>query len=153
MANIAQMVNVLQAVILTDGPRMVRTPTYWVHQMYLPMQDATFIPVAFDAGYYTRGEITLPAIDAVAMRDSGGKLWLSLVNLDPQRARDVSVDVAGLAVRRASGQVLTAPNVNSINTFEAPDMVVPREIAGTVRGGNVTVALPAKSVAMIALEP
>jgi alpha-N-arabinofuranosidase len=153
MANIAQMVNVLQALILTDGPKMVLTPTYWVHKMYLPMQDATFVPVRFDPGTYHRGDITLPGVDAVAMRDTTGKLWLSLVNLDPHEAREIAVDVAGLQVRSARGEVLTASAVNSINTFEAPDTVVPAPIAGTVRNGKVTVELPSKSVVMIALEP
>ncbi|MBO9669140.1 MAG: alpha-N-arabinofuranosidase [Sphingobium sp.] len=151
MANIAQMVNVLQALILTDGPKMVRTPTYWIHKMYLPMQDATFVPLSFNAGSYRRGEIALPALDAVAMRDKGGKLWVALVNLDPHAAKQVALDVPGATIRNASGEVLTAANVNSINTFDAPDAVVPKPIAGTVKDGKVTVALPAKSVAMIAL--
>ena len=55
MANIAQMINVLQAMILTDGPKMVRTPTYHVFRMYVPFQDATSVPVTFDAGRYTHG--------------------------------------------------------------------------------------------------
>lgn len=151
-ANIAQMANVLQAVILTDGPRMVLTPTYWVHKLYLPMQDATFVPVDFEAGEYRHGDIVLPGIDAVAMRDSGGKLWLALVNVDPGKATDVAVDVSGAAVRRAQGEVLTASNVDSINTFDAPSTVRPQPIAGTVRDGRVIVRLPAKSVAMVALE-
>jgi len=151
-ANIAQMVNVLQAMILTDGPKLVLTPTYWVHKMYLPMQDATFVPVQFEAGTYQRGDITLPGVDAVAMRDTSGKLWLSLVNLDANDAKMVAVDVSGLNVRRAAGEVLTAPDVNSINTFENPDAVAPRPIAGSVRGGKVSIELPARSVAMIALD-
>jgi alpha-L-arabinofuranosidase len=132
---------------------MVLTPTYWVHKMYLPMQDATFVPVRFDPGTYHRGDITLPGVDAVGLRDTSGRLWLSLVNLDPREAKDVAVEVPGVAVRRASGEVLTAPNVNSINTFEAPNAVAPKPIGGTVRGGRVTVTLPAKSVAVIALDP
>jgi len=151
-ANIAQMINVLQAMILTDGPKMVLTPTYYIHKMYLPMQDATFIPVQFDPGTYHHGNITLPGVDAVAMRDTGGRLWLSLVNLDPHKAKAVEVDVSGLNVERASGDVLTAANVNSINTFEAPGTVVPRPITGSVKNGKVTVELPAKSVAMLALD-
>ena len=153
MANIAQMVNVLQALILTDGPKMVLTPTYWVHKMYLPMQDATFVPVRFDPGTYHHGDVTLPGVDAVAMRDTSGKLWLSLVNLNPRETREIAVDVAGLQVRSARGEVLTAPAVNSVNTFDAPDTVVPAPITGTVRNGKVTVTLPSRSVAMIALEP
>ena len=151
-ANIAQMVNVLQAMILTDGPKMLLTPTYHIHKMYLPMQDATFVPVEFDSGWYYHEGIALPGIDAVAFRDTGGKLWLSLVNLDPRSAKEVAVDVSGLSVRRAEGEVLTGPNVNSINTYDNPETVAPRRIAGTVREGTVRVELPAKSVAMLALE-
>jgi alpha-N-arabinofuranosidase len=69
MANIAQMVNVLQAMVLTDKEKMVLTPTYHVFKMYVPFQEATFVPVSFDAGTYTNGEVTLPRIDAIAARD------------------------------------------------------------------------------------
>src|SRR5690606_20415454 len=133
--------------------KMVLTPTYWVHKMYLPMQDATFIPVSFEAGTYRHGDIALPGVDAVAMRDTEGKLWLALVNLDPRAEKTVTVDVSGLSVRSAMGEVLTAPNVNSVNTYDAPDTVAPKPIAGTLRGGSLRVELPAKAVAMLALEP
>jgi alpha-N-arabinofuranosidase len=117
------------------------------------MQDATSVPVQFDPGTYHHGEITLPGVDAVAMRDATGKLWLSLVNLDPRESREIAIDVSGLRVRSARGEVLTAPAVNSINTFADSDAVVPRPLSGTVRGGEVRVVLPGKSVAMLALEP
>jgi alpha-N-arabinofuranosidase len=146
------MINVLQAMILTDGPRMLLTPTYHIHKMYLPMQDATFVPATFDGGTYVRNGITLPGVDAVAFRDVQGGLWLSLVNLDPNTEKDVVIDLSGISVRSASGEVLTGPNVNSINTFEAAKAVEPRPIAGTVAGGRVSVALPAKSVAMLSLQ-
>ncbi|HEY6813908.1 MAG TPA: alpha-L-arabinofuranosidase C-terminal domain-containing protein [Croceibacterium sp.] len=151
-ANIAQMVNVLQALILTDGPKMLLTPTYYVHQMYLPFQDATLVPVSFDAGEYRQGEVVLPRVDAVAARDTGGKLWLALVNLDPNRPAQIRTQVAGLRAKAASGTVLTAPAVNSVNTFEAPDTVVPRPIAARAQGGAISVELPAKSVVMLAIE-
>jgi alpha-N-arabinofuranosidase len=152
MANIAQMVNVLQAMILTDGPKMLLTPTYYVHQLYLPFQDATFVPVKFDAGEYRHGDIALPRVDAVAARATDGKLYLSLVNLDPAAGETVRVTLPEGRFGKASGQVLTAPNVNSVNTFGQPNTVTPRPIAGKVSGGVVTIELPAKSVAMIALE-
>ncbi|UIJ46655.1 alpha-N-arabinofuranosidase [Sphingomonas cannabina] len=152
MTNIAQMVNVLQAMILTDGPKMVLTPTYHVFKMYLPFQDATFVPVSFEAGRYRRGDVELPRVDAVAARATDGKLWLALVNVDPNETSEIRVAVPGLSVRRAGGQVLTAANVNSVNTFEAPDTVVPKPITGRVEGGAVTVRLPARSVAMLSLE-
>ena len=90
MANIAQMVNVLQAMILTDKEKMVLTPTYHVFKMYVPFQDATFVPVTFDAGTYTHGEITLPRVDAIAARDGAGKLWLAVTNLDPTRPAEIA---------------------------------------------------------------
>ena len=77
MANIAQMVNVLQAMILTDKEKMLLTPTYHVFRMYVPFQDATFVPVTFDAGTYAHGEITLPRVDAIAAKDKDGKLWFA----------------------------------------------------------------------------
>ena len=86
MANIAQMVNVLQAMILTDKEKMVLTPTYHVFRMYVPFQDATFVPVTFNAGFYTHGDIALPRVDAIAAKDASGTLWLALTNVDPEPA-------------------------------------------------------------------
>jgi alpha-N-arabinofuranosidase len=84
MANIAQMINVLQAMILTDKEKMVLTPTY-IFKMYVPFHDATFFPVSFDAGSYTHAGETLPRLDGMAAKDASGKLWLSLTNLVPKR--------------------------------------------------------------------
>jgi alpha-N-arabinofuranosidase len=151
-ANIAQMVNVLQALILTEGEKMLLTPTYYIHQMYLPFQDATSLGASFDAGEYRHGEIVLPRLDAVAARAADGKLWLAVVNLDPSRPADLRVEIPGVRIRAASGTVLTAPMVNSVNTFEAPDTVAPRPIAGRAASGAVTVHLPSKSVAMLSIQ-
>ena len=79
-ANIAQMINVLQAMIMTDKEKMVLTPTYYVFKMYVPFQDATFVPITFIAGTYTHGDITLPRVDAIAAKDKNGKLWLAITN-------------------------------------------------------------------------
>jgi alpha-N-arabinofuranosidase len=151
-ANIAQMVNVLQAMILTDGDKMLLTPTYYIHQMYLPFQDAKLVPVTFDAGEYRHGDVVLPRVDAVAARDTGGKLWLSLVNLDPNQPAQIKVEIPGVRAKAGSGTVLTAPAVNSVNTFEAPNTVAPRPFATRTAGGAVTLELPAKSVVMVAIE-
>lgn len=148
-ANIAQMVNVLQALILTDGPKMVLTPTYHIHKMYRPFQDATLVPVTFDAGQYRQGDVTLPRVDAVAVRAADGKLWLSLVNLDPAKPAEMRLAIPGVKARSAAGTVLTAAKVNAVNSFDAPDVVKPQPIAGRVAGGAVSVRLPAKSVTML----
>jgi len=148
-ANIAQMVNVLQAMILTAGPRMLLTPTYHVHRMYVPFQDATLIPVSFDAGTYAYGDIRLPAVDVVAARDLSGRLWLALVNVDPNRAADIDVSIQGLAARSATGEVLTAATVASHNSFERPNQVAPRPFSGRASGGQLLFKLPQKSVAVV----
>src|SRR5512141_1411734 len=103
MANIAQMVNVLQAMILTDKEKIVLTPTYYVFKMYVPFQDATFVPVKFDAGTYTNGDITLPRIDAIAAIDKHGKLWVEITNVDPKRAVDIDLDTIGITAKSAVG--------------------------------------------------
>jgi alpha-N-arabinofuranosidase len=151
-ANIAQMVNVLQAMIFTREEKMVLTPTYHVFHMYVPFQDATLVPVKFDAGTYKSGDIELPRVDAIAARDAGGKLWLALTNLDPNRAATLELAVAGAKASRAQGQILVAPKVDSVNTFEAPAVVAPKPFSAKVAGKKVSVTLAPASVAVIAVE-
>ena len=152
MANIAQMINVLQAVIMTDKEKMVLTPTYYVFKMYVPFQDATFVPVSFDAGTYTFGDVRLPRIDAIAAKGMDGKLWLEITNVDPNQPAEVELSMAGVAVKSASGETLTAPKVHSVNTFEAPNSVVPKPISAKVEGGKVLLKLEPKSVSVISVE-
>jgi alpha-N-arabinofuranosidase len=153
MANIAQMVNVLQAMIMTAQEKMVLTPTYHVFHMYVPFQDATFVPVTFDAGTYSHGDISLPRVDAIAAKDAAGKLWLAVINVDANRPVTIAANVAGLTARSAAGQTLTAPRVDSVNTFEAPSTVAPKPMAAKVQAGTVTLALEPRSVTVISVQP
>jgi alpha-N-arabinofuranosidase len=148
--NIAQMINVLQAMILTDGPKMVLTPTYHAYHLYVPFQGAKVIPVNFEAGSYTLGDIILPRVDAVAARDSSGKLWLALTNVDPNRAAKLSAAIAG--ARGATGRVLTAATVDAHNDFNKPDAVAPRAISGRLSNGQLLFDLPPKSVAVVQIQ-
>jgi alpha-N-arabinofuranosidase len=152
MANIAQMVNVLQAMILTDKEKMVLTPTYHAFEMYVPFQDATFVPVSFDAGTYTHGDVTLPQLDAIAAKDAAGRLWLAVTNLDPNRSVAVEATLAGITPKAAAGETLTAPRVDSVNTFEAPNTVVPKPIAAKIHGATLALTLEPKSVTVISVE-
>jgi alpha-N-arabinofuranosidase len=153
MANIAQMINVLQAMILTDGPKMVRTPTYHVFRMYVPFQDATSVPVAFEAGTYTHGTITLPRLDAIAAKDATGTLWLALTNVDPHRPARIETTLAGITPRSATGETLTGAAIDSVNTVDAPDTVAPKPAQVTLDGQRLSVTLPAKSVTVIGVRP
>jgi len=151
-ANIAQMVNVLQAMIMTDEAKMVLTPTYYVFKMYVPFQDATFVPVSFDAGSYTYGDVTLPRVDAIAAKGMDGKLWLAVTNVDPHQPATIEVGVAGVTAHTASGETLTAPKVDSVNSFEAPDTVVPKPISASVQDGKLALTVAPKSVTVLSVE-
>jgi alpha-N-arabinofuranosidase len=152
LANIAQMVNVLQAMVLTDKDRMVLTPSYHVFKMYVPFQDSTFVPVTFDAGTYTQGDVTLPRVDAIAAQDAAGKLWLAVTNVDPNRRVTVEARLAGVTPRSATGQTLTAARVDSVNSFDAPNSVAPQPIAAKVGGGVLSLTLEPKSVTVVSVE-
>lgn len=152
MTNIAQMINVLQAMIMTDKEKMVLTPTYYVFKMYVPFQDADFVPVSFNAGTYTHGDINLPRVDAIAARDKTGKLWLEVTNVNPSEAVEIEVSLAGRMVKSAAGETLTAPKVDSVNSFEAPNTVVPKPISAKLEGGKLSLKLEPKSVTVISVE-
>ena len=152
IANIAQMINVLQAMILTDKEKMVLTPTYHVFKMYVPFQDATFVPVTFDAGTYTHGDITLPRVDAIAAKDAAGRLWLAITNVDPNRPAEVEVNINGIVAKSAVGETLTAPKVDSVNTFDAPNTVVPKPFSAKAQGGKLSLKLEPKSVTVVSVE-
>jgi len=152
MANIAQMINVLQAMILTDREKIVLTPTYYVFKMYVPFQDATFVPVKFDVGTYTKGDITLPRVDAIAARDKNGKLWVEITNVDPDRAVEVDLNTIGITTKSAVGETLTAPKVDSVNSFDKPNTVAPKPISAKTQNGKLTLNLEPKSVTVVAVE-
>ncbi|HTT18101.1 MAG TPA: alpha-L-arabinofuranosidase C-terminal domain-containing protein [Candidatus Sulfotelmatobacter sp.] len=152
MANIAQMINVLQAMIMTDKEKMVPTPTYYVFKMYVPFQDSTFVPVTFDAGAYSQDEIKLPRVDAIAAKDKDGKLWVEVTNIDPNEPAEVELNVAGISAKSASGETLTAPKVDSVDTFDAPNTVAPKPVTAKAEGGKLVLKLEPKSVTVVSVE-
>jgi len=153
MANIAQMVNVLQAMILTDKEKMLLTPTYHVFEMYKVHQGATSLPVSLSTPDYTVGPEKVPAVSAAASRDTNGKVHLSLVNTNPNTAITVLCTFAGLDAKAVSGRILTAPAMQDHNTFAAPEVVKPQPFTGAkFEAGKLSIALPAKSVVVLTLE-
>ena len=152
MANIAQMINVLQAMILTDKEKMVLTPTYHVFRMYVPFQDATFVPVTFDAGTYTHGDIALPRVDAIAAKDTAGKLWLALTNLDPNRSVDRRGESRGphAEVRRRRDADRAAGRQRE--HLRGAEHRRPKPMAAKVQGGTLALTLEPKSVTVISVE-
>ena len=154
MANIAQTINVLQAMILTDKEKMLRTPTYWVFEMFKVHQGGTFLPVELQSPDYTFGKDKIPMVSASATRAADGSaVHLSLANTSPAQAVTLTLKLAGLAAKSVAGRVLTAPAMDAHNTFTAPNAVQPAAFAGAaVKGDALEVKLPARSVVVLALQ-
>lgn len=146
------MINVLQAMILTDKETMILTPTYHVFKMYVPFQDATFIPVTFDAGNYTHQGFTLPRVDAVAARDKNGKLWIEITNVDPNILIEIDFNTIGMMAKSATDETLTAPKFESVNTFDKPNAVAPKPISAKANNGRLILYLEPKSVTVVSVE-
>lgn len=148
LAAIAQMVNVLQAMILTDNDKMVLTPTYHIFDMYRPFREAVPYAVAVTGSDYRFGETRMPMVDAFAARGKDGKLYLSLTNTDPHNAAHVVTNIPG----SGQGRILTGAAMDTHNSFAAPDTIHPVAFRASSAGGNLTVDLPAKSVVVLAVE-
>ena len=147
MANIAQTVNVLQAMILTDGPRMILTPTYHVFEMYAPHQDATLLPAWITDNTMDVEAKSLPHISASASRGASGTILLTLCNLHHEEDVEVRIDVRGTDVKGVSGKALSGPATDSHNTFEQPDAVRPVAFDDVALSRDGIIAkLPARSV-------
>ena len=153
VANIAQMINVLQAIILTRDDKIVLTPTYHVFDLYKVHQDALMLPVFVETDKYTYQTDSIPAVSVSASRDNSGRIHVTLCNLDPASPRTVPIELRGARVKGVTGQVLTAPAMNARNTFEQGDAVKPMPFSGArVTPEGLEVSLPAKSVVALELQ-
>ncbi|MED5621917.1 alpha-N-arabinofuranosidase [Ideonella sp. BN130291] len=148
MANIAQMVNVLQALALTDGPRMVLTPTYHAFDLYKSFRGATPLKAQLSAPLWHEGDVELPAVDASVARAVDGSTVLALVNLDPQRRARVQTNLTGAA----RGRVITAAAMDAHNTFGQPNALVPVPYGAGATGTPLALDLPPKSVVVVSLQ-
>ena len=153
MANLAQIINVLQAVILTDGEKMLLTPTYHVLEMYVPHQEATSLPIHLQSADYQFGKDKLPAVSASASKDGNGLVHISLVNIDPNKTQEVTVNIRGVSATSVAGRVLTSAKVQDCNTFDQPEKVKPVAFNGAVlKNGVLTVKMPPVSVVVLELK-
>ena len=153
MANLAQAINVLQAVILTNEEKMILTPTYHVMEMYNVHQNAKMIPVAVKSNDYVLGSERLPAVSVSASIDSAGITHLSLVNIDAGKQQDISINLQGKKYSSVSGRILASGKLQDVNDFGNPDKIKPAAFTGAVLSGGVLVAkLPPFSVAVLELK-
>ena len=154
IGNIAQTVNVLQAMILTDGSEMLKTPTYHVFDFYTVHHDALLLPLHLDAEKYSHNGESIPAISGTASKKDAGNIHITMTNLHATEAQEVTVDVQGLDVENITeSRILTADEVDAINTFDNPDNVSPEPYEDyTLEGNELTLRLPSKSVIVLRVE-
>jgi alpha-N-arabinofuranosidase len=149
MANIAQTINVLQAMVLTRDEEMILTPTYHVFDFYKVHQDALMLPITLDAGAFELDGDSIAAVSASAS-SKDGLIHITLVNMDPDGARTIATEIRGRTVTGVSGRMLTAGTINAHNTFEQPNNVAPADFTGArLSGSTLTVELPARSVVVL----
>ena len=153
MANLAQTVNVLQAVILTDNDKMLLTPTYWVYYLYKVHQDATMLPVFLTSDTYELNGKRIDAINVSASKDASGKIHITLVNIDPNKAQAIDTELRGFSAKKVSGKILTSAKINDYNTFDKPNTVSVKDFSDAkLSNGKLNINLPAKSVVMLEIE-
>jgi alpha-L-arabinofuranosidase len=153
MANLAQAINVLQAVILTKEDKMILTPTYHVMEMYNVHQDAKLIPLTIKSNSYMLGKEKLPAISASASKDSTGLVHISLVNIDSKNTQDVTINLEGGNLKTVDGRILTTAKLQDHNSFEEPAKIKPTSFSGaTLKGKTLSVKMPPFSVVVLELK-
>ncbi|UFT99765.1 alpha-N-arabinofuranosidase [Radiobacillus kanasensis] len=153
MANIAQMVNVIQAMILTEGDKMLLTPTYHVFDMYKVHQDAERVALDLHVDTIQENGFTYPQVSASASKAQDGTLHISLCNLDKSNSVSLDIDLLGINYSQATGSILTGSEMNTKNTFDNPDQVKPQVFTGLkIQGNSLKVDLPSKSIVVIAIS-
>jgi len=157
MANIAQVVNVLQSMILTDTKgtgHMVLTPTYHVFHMYRDFQEATYLPTELSCDTMgVRQNRTIPLVSASAAKKADGTIVISLVNVSLDKQQEIELDIDSAKAKSITGRVLTSKNIADFNDFNNPNKVAPAEFKGAkLSKGGLKVKLPAKSIVVLNLK-
>lgn len=152
-ANLAQIVNVLQAVILTNEEKMLLTPTYHIMKMYNVHQDASLVPINIESPSYEFQGKKLTAVSASASKDAAGSLNISLTNIDYSKAHQVVINVRGDDFTKVSGSILASAKINDYNSFEQPNKIKPSDFTGAkLEKGVLTLTIPAYSVVVLNLK-
>lgn len=150
MANIAQIVNVLQSMILTKDDKMALTPTYYVFDMYRVHQDAIYLPLDIISQTKEIRGRNVSLVNASASKKDG-LTHITLANIDLNNPQNVSIDLSNTKISKVSGRILTSKDIHDHNTFENPNLVQPQTFNGAkIVNGKLNIQLPAKSI--VALE-
>ncbi len=153
MAAVAQLVNVLQSLILTNGEKMVLTPTYYVFDMYKVHHDALMVPIELQTTNYTYGNQSIPALNMSASIDANGDLNITICNTHAQKDMPLNIALNGFEAKSMEGKIITANTLNAHNTFEKPNEVGIKDFnPGKIVKGNIEARIPAHSVVLITVK-
>lgn len=154
MANIAQIANVLQSMVLTRGEKMVLTPTYHVFRMYNVHQEATYLPLSCSSKTFTDANgRECPVVDATASRNAEGVIQVTLTNTDLDNTAEVTVTIASDSKPSVEGEILTSGDIRDCNDFDNPDMVKPSGFKDfKIKDGKIIVRMPAKSIISLSIK-
>jgi alpha-L-arabinofuranosidase len=153
MANLAQIINVLQAVILTSEEKMVLTPTYHVMEMYNVHHDAVMLPVTVASNKYIHGKDMLDAVSVSSSRDKNGAVHISITNIDAHEEQEVKIDLQGLSGKSVTGRILRSDKLQDHNTFDNPQKIKPAVFNNaTLNGNSLSVKMPPFSVVVLELK-
>lgn len=153
MANLAQAANVLQALVLTDGPKMVLTPTYHVFDLYKGHHGAALLPCTLDtnSAYEYNGQ-SIPQVNASASRQANGDICVTLCNADPHQPVIITCHIAGDVPQSVRAKTLTAQSMDARNEFDAEPQVQPQDLKeASISEGTMTITLPPMSVTAVTM--
>ncbi|MBR4332796.1 MAG: alpha-N-arabinofuranosidase, partial [Clostridia bacterium] len=152
MANIAQLINVLQALILTEGPRMLLTPTYFAFKLFKAHQENELLDSHLQAPDLDAEGFRIPSIQESSSIAPDGTVHVTLVNPSPDQAQELDILTQGLSPRHVVGRMLTG-SVDDHNTFDQPDAVEDQPfVSFTVKADGLTVSLPPCSIVHLAIK-
>ena len=154
MANIAQTVNVLQAMVLTKDKELVKTPTFYVFKLYKVHQDALQIPSEVQCENYTYENDSIPALSVSASKNKEGFINVSVVNTNPNKDINAVIKIDNNSKFRVEkAEVITAKAMDSLNDFGKEEQVNIKSFSGyKLKGNEIHVALPSKSIVQLTLE-
>jgi len=152
MTNIAQTVNVLQSIILTEGEKMIKTPTYHVFDLFKVHQDSTLLTLDYISPDFKNNNEVIPQLSASASIDNDNQIHISLCNLSNKDKLDIQCSLRGSSYKKSSGKIITSDKMDAHNTFENPNVVNPYEFKNFLFEDNLlNIKLPPMSVVLINL--
>jgi alpha-N-arabinofuranosidase len=153
MANIAQTVNVLQAMVLTEGEKMVLTPTFHIFDQFSPHQDATLLPVSLDAEEYTYADKVMPGLSVSASKTKDGDVFITIANPNPNSGVDVNIDIRPCSVKEVSGTIVASGKMQDYNDFDTPEKIrLENFTAAKATPTGVQAEIPAMSVVALRVK-